>query len=70
AGDDDKQAMLAGEPETFFTTDHYDGYPAVIVRLAENDSGELTVLLTDAHAAAIRARSLKMKRRAEQSPIS
>lgn len=33
ADDDDKQAMLAGEPEVFFTTEHYNGYHTVIVRL-------------------------------------
>jgi hypothetical protein len=28
-----KDAMLAGDPEVFFTTPHFDGYPAVLVRL-------------------------------------
>ena len=28
-----KEAMLAAEPEVFFTTSHFDGYPAVLVRL-------------------------------------
>jgi hypothetical protein len=28
-----KEAMLAGDPELFFTTPHFDGYPAVLVRL-------------------------------------
>jgi hypothetical protein len=50
---DDKEALLAGEPEKFFTTDHYDGYPAVQVRLAAIDLTDLTELLTDAHAAAM-----------------
>lgn len=53
ADEDDKQAMLAGEPEKYFTTDHYDGYPAVMVRLAAIMIDELTELLTDAHAAAL-----------------
>jgi hypothetical protein len=30
---DDKEALLAGEPDIFFTTDHYNGYAAVIVLL-------------------------------------
>jgi hypothetical protein len=30
---DDKEALLAGEPDIYFTTDHYTGYAAVIVRL-------------------------------------
>ncbi len=32
AGEDDKQAMLAGEPRKVFTTDDCDGYLAVMVR--------------------------------------
>jgi len=56
ADQDDKQALLEGEPEIFFTTSHYDGYPAVMVRLAEIDRPRLTELLTDAHAAALALR--------------
>jgi hypothetical protein len=28
----DQQALLQGDPEVFFTTPHYDGYPYVLVR--------------------------------------
>jgi hypothetical protein len=28
-----KEALLADDPGTFFTTPHFDGYPAVLVRL-------------------------------------
>ena len=28
-----KEAMLSDNPEVFFTTPHFDGYPAVLVRL-------------------------------------
>jgi hypothetical protein len=28
-----KEALLANDPEVFFTTPHFDGYPAVLVRL-------------------------------------
>jgi len=45
---DDKAALLASAPEKFFTTDHYNGYPAIMVRLPAIDSEELTELLTDA----------------------
>jgi hypothetical protein len=34
---DAKEAMLATEPDTFFTTAHYDGYPILLVRLAAID---------------------------------
>ena len=33
----EKQALLLGEPETFFTTPGYDGWPLVMLRLAEVD---------------------------------
>jgi hypothetical protein len=56
AGEDDKQAMLAAEPDKFFTTDHYIVYPAVMARLEAIDVDELTELLTDAHAAALRVK--------------
>ncbi|CAN5706908.1 MmcQ/YjbR family DNA-binding protein [soil metagenome] len=53
SGEDVKLAMIESEPEKFFTTDHYNGYPAVMVRLELLDIEELTELLADAHAAAI-----------------
>src|SRR6476620_10645336 len=30
-----KDAMLADDPSVFFTTPHFDGYPAVLVQLEE-----------------------------------
>jgi hypothetical protein len=30
-----KEALLADDPSVFFTTPHFDGYPAVLVRLPE-----------------------------------
>lgn len=50
---DDKEAFLSGEPDLFFTTDHYKGYPAVLVRLDMIDEQRLAELLTDAHATAV-----------------
>jgi len=44
----EKEALLQGEPEAFFTTPHYDGYPSVLVRLAAVDREELAELLADA----------------------
>lgn len=60
---DDKEALLEGEPDVFFTTSHYDGYPAVMVRLAEIDEARLTELLRDAHAAL----ATKSRKRAERA---
>ena len=48
-GDDaEKQALLLGEPDLFFTTDGFDGWPLVMVRLAEVDVPRLAELITDA----------------------
>jgi hypothetical protein len=44
----EKQALLLGEPELFFTTPGYDGWPLVMLRLAEVDTGRLAELVTDA----------------------
>ncbi len=49
----DKAALLAADAEKFFTEPHYDGFPAVLVRLANVTSAELRKLLADAHAAAL-----------------
>ena len=47
-GLDEKEALLAADPDTFFTTPHYDGHPTVLVRFDAVDVDELTELLTDA----------------------
>ncbi len=44
----EKQALLLGEPEVFFTTRGYDGCPLVMLRLAEVDVERLGDLVTDA----------------------
>ena len=48
AGEEEKQALIASDPEKFFTEPHYNGYPAVLVRLDAIDDDELAELLTDA----------------------
>jgi hypothetical protein len=44
----EKQALLKGEPDLFFTTDGYDGWPLVMLRLEHVDVGRLEELVTDA----------------------
>jgi hypothetical protein len=44
----EKQALLLGQPELFFTTPSYDGSPLVMLRLAEVDVERLRELVTDA----------------------
>jgi hypothetical protein len=43
-----KFALIADEPSIYFTTPHFDGYPAVLVRLAEIDVRGLEELITEA----------------------
>lgn len=43
----EKEALLASDEAVFFTTSHYDGYPAVLVHLDAIGLDELTELITD-----------------------
>jgi hypothetical protein len=43
-----KSALIADEPERYFTTPHFDGYPAVLVKLAAIDEGGLRELIVEA----------------------
>ena len=43
-----KFALIADEPELYFTTPHFDGYPAVLVKLAAIDEPGLRELIVDA----------------------
>ena len=43
-----KEALLADDPAIFFTTPHFEGYPAVLVRLEETAIDELEELVIDA----------------------
>ena len=44
----EKAALIAGAPEIFFTEPHYNGFPAVLVRLPAVTEAQLRKLLTDA----------------------
>jgi hypothetical protein len=44
----EREALLQGQPEAFFSTPHYDGWPYVLVRLAAVDPVELGELIEDA----------------------
>lgn len=45
---DDKEFLLSLDPEKFFTEPHYNGFPAVLVRLAAVTARELRPLITEA----------------------
>ena len=44
----EKQALLLGEPDLFFTTPAYDGWPLVMLRLEAVHAERLAELVTDA----------------------
>lgn len=41
----EKESFIDSEPDVFFTTSHYDGYPHVLVRLDRVDEARLAGLL-------------------------
>jgi hypothetical protein len=54
-----KQALVADEPEVFFTTSHFDGYPAVLARLDLLDRPSLEELVVEAWASRAPARLVR-----------
>jgi hypothetical protein len=45
---DTREALMQAKPKTFFITDHYRGYPAILVRLSTVRREELKALLEQA----------------------
>ncbi|HEY4304869.1 MAG TPA: hypothetical protein VGM82_10405 [Gemmatimonadaceae bacterium] len=43
-----RDLMIATDPRKFFTEPHYNGFPAVLVRLAEVTAADLSALIPDA----------------------
>jgi hypothetical protein len=44
---EDKEALVASEPQKFFTTSHYDGQPIVLIRLEAVDGNEIAEFVLD-----------------------
>jgi hypothetical protein len=44
-GEDERDLRMQADPGTFFTTDHYRGYPTVLVKLRTVETGALRGLL-------------------------
>lgn len=44
---DDKDDLIAADPAVYFTTDHYDGSPIVLVRLDTIDHDEAMEMIED-----------------------
>jgi hypothetical protein len=54
-----KEALLADDPSVYFTTPHFDGYPAVLVRLEEIGGEDLEELIVEAWLARAPKRLVK-----------
>lgn len=54
-----KQALIASDPSVFFTTTHFDGYPAILVRLDRLEPEDLDELATEAWLARAPKRLVK-----------
>ena len=69
---DQRDAMIADDPGTYYLKDHYVGHPCVLVRLARIDPGALEDLLragwrfVDATAPTRRAASIPQLRNAQR----
>jgi hypothetical protein len=55
----EKHALIAERPEIYFTTPHFDGYPAVLVQLDVIGSADLEARIIEAWLARAPARLLK-----------
>jgi hypothetical protein len=62
-----KLALVADDPDIYFTTSHFDGYPAVLVQLDHIGAAELGELVVEAWLAQAPKRLAKAYR-AEQGP--
>lgn len=54
-----KDALLGSAPDVYFTTPHFDGYPAVLVRLERLAPDELAEVVTEAWLALVPKRAAR-----------
>jgi hypothetical protein len=59
----EKDLMMHAEPEKYVVDPHYNGYPAVLVRLSKVRVPELRALLTEAHRCMTAAPNRKRRKR-------
>ena len=55
----EKETLLSADPAKFFTEPHYNGFPAVLVRLEAIDAAELAEVITDAWRVVAAARLVR-----------
>jgi hypothetical protein len=56
---DAKELLLEAEPELFFTTSHYDGYPMLLARLEHLDSARARALIEESYRLRVGALTAK-----------
>jgi hypothetical protein len=54
-----KQALIADDPDVFFTTPHFDGYPAILIQLDRIGEPDLREVVTEAWLARAPKRLVK-----------
>jgi hypothetical protein len=62
-----KDVLLASNPGVYFTTPHFDGYPAVLIRLGKISIAELRAVIEEAWLARAGKRAVKAFLRARTS---
>jgi hypothetical protein len=60
-GMDEREVLMRADPEVFFITDHYAGYPAVLIRLSAIPRGALEDVLEQAWASVAPAKLVKAR---------
>jgi hypothetical protein len=68
ADEGEKEALIASNPAVYFTTSHFNGYPAVLVQLDNIDLTELQELITDAWLVQAPKRLAKQYQDGSRSP--
>lgn len=65
-----KQALLAEAPDVYFTTPHFDGYPAILVRLDAITVDDLEELVTEAWLTRVPKRVAKTYLEEHDGPVA
>jgi hypothetical protein len=53
-----KDVLLASDPKVFFATPHFDGYPAVLIRLDKISASQLKDVIVEAWLARAQKRAV------------
>ena len=68
-GDEERDFRMEADPDTLFTTDHYRGYPTVLVRLPRVNAGDLRDVF-ELGVAAQRAQTIDRRFRSQGASLA